>query len=99
MSTYWGLHCISCPEATESNPWSGCVYHSAHKADLSKYARAAQVIKQFRENAALPDDLKLVAEFADGGDDFLGWLAQHAGHPMMLYNEYGHLEPLQESPK
>lgn len=91
MSTYWGLHCKPCDSHTGAGKNHGEVV-------LSDFARMSLLLRQLWKmdsQGYLELDILGHFEMETGYDGtFIGWLIEHAGHTMELYNEYGEYEPL-----
>lgn len=85
MSTYWGVHCMTCDD--DFGP------HGNHQ-DKAAVALAELAPKLAQVAAILPG---MHIELSDSFDFYaetgrvmpIDWFAKHAGHDIQAYNEYG----------
>ena len=84
MSTYWGLHCKTCNESTD--------YFANHgEAGIRQYARLRRLIDGGVDFDMLNIEIDGYGWMIGELDEF--W-RKHAGHDIVLANEYGEWEAL-----
>jgi len=84
MSTYWGLHCVTCDESTDH-------FANHGEAAIRQYAQLRELICGGDDFDRLNIEIDGYSWMTGDLDDF--W-RRHAGHNIMLGNEYGESEAL-----
>lgn len=91
MSREWGLHCKTC-DACSVNDFNHGESLLRTMVKVFPHIKTAQDVDTYGYLNVT------IAGYGYLSGDFFEWLEEHAKHDLELEDEYGHREPLEETP-